>query len=437
MKKKNNFRLVLTTAMMVALFGSQSLQAQIPVTDVAANTQLVTANTNLVTLNTSVNSQLGTTNTTLNTLNQYLQTGNTGNGLIPLLSAINEKLGKSNSNDQQAESNANMAQRDLVYEQEMLKMKMGATPTQSEFLRACVEITSRTTTAQGHGAARGAADAYRQQRELATENEQYLTTPETEAAKVAARVINRGSSGYCSSQDIKNGSPGCTNGSVGSMPNADLRASSLTQGATGATTDPTNSSLTVAQADAARAYIRNILPSAPTMPSPKYLETNKGKLFQASLNRYVARISAGRDGLNAILASHEAIGVTANGNSETSGMLTDWRNKEAMWGRVFGPQLKFPQNPSERDLLRLEVFQVFADPKYKTDISTRISSTERGAAEAAKEQIRLMGIQNRIMLQMLERQEQSNVMLAAIMANQLDPVTKQSLDAASAATAQQ
>ena len=437
MKKQINFRLVLSSAVMAALLGSTSAQAQIPVTDVAANAQLTVANSNLVTLNASVNTQLTTTNTQLTTLNNYLQTGYTGNGLIPLLSAINEKLGKSNSNDQQAESNANMAQRDLVYEQEMLKLKMGATPTQSEFLRACVEITSRTTTVQGHGAARGASDAFRQQRQLATENEQYLTTPETPAAKVGSRVVNRGSSGYCSSQDIKNSAPGCANGSVGAMPNADLRSSSLTQGATTATTDPTNGSLTAAQADAARAYIRNVLPEAPTMPSPKYLETNRGKLFLASLNRYVARQAAGRDGLNSILASHEAIGVTANGSSETSGMLTDWRNKETMWGRVFGPQLKFPQNPSERDLLRLEVFQVFADPKYKTDISTRINNDARGTAEAAKEQIRLMGIQNRIMFQMLERQEQANTMLASILANQQDPLTKQTLDAASAATAQQ
>jgi hypothetical protein len=184
MKKQSNFRLVLSSAVMAALLGSTAVQAQIPVTDVAANTQLTVANSNLVTLNASVNTQLTTTNTQLTTLNNYLQTGYTGNGLIPLLSAINEKLGKSNSNDQQAESNANMAQRDLVYEQEMLKLKMGATPTQSEFLRACVEITSRTTTVQGHGAARGASDAFRQQRQLATENEQYLTTPETPAAKV-------------------------------------------------------------------------------------------------------------------------------------------------------------------------------------------------------------------------------------------------------------
>lgn len=375
----------------------------------------------------TMNSQLVTINTQLKTTDTYLQTGFNGNGLIPLLSSINDKLGKVNANDGQSNSNADATARARLYDQNMIDMKAAATPTQEEFKRACVAISSRMTSAQGHGAARGSSDAIRSSREAEVVLEDRIKTPGTPTQKVADLVRSRSNNGFCDKQDAENRFPGCT--AKGDLPNADVRASSLTLGATTAASDPTNGSLDAKQAAAARAYIMNTVPMPPTMPSPAALETESGKRYLVGLNRFTARSAASSTAMNNILASHQAVPLTVNGQAESSPMMRDWAERKKDWETIFGPQVAYPGSPSERDMMRYEVFHYYISPYYQNFLST-LAGDPRGEVMTGREMLKQQALTNRILFQLLQRQEDANVMMAQLLNQQMDPVSTTSLNAA-------
>lgn len=396
----------------VALMGIPGLVgAQVLVSDTVTQTELATMNAQL---------QADAT---------YLQTGYNGNGLLPLLSSINDKLGKSNASEAQSASNADTAARARIYDQRMVELKAAGVPTQEAFKRACVAITSRMTSAQGHGAARGSSDAIRSSREAEAVIEERIHTPGTPTEKIADLVRHRQANGFCDSTDVKNGFPACS--SAGAMPSADIRSSSLTLGATAAASDPTNGSLSAAQVAAAQAYIVNTLPMPPTIPSPAALETARGKEFLATLNRFTARGSSASTAMNNILASHRAVPLTVQGAAETSPMMKDWNARAADWATIFGPQVKYPTAPSERDMMRYEVFHYYVSPDYQRSIST-FTGDAAGLLSAERESLKQQALTNRILFQLLQRQEDANLMLAQLVSQEIDPVTTESLNKASA-----
>lgn len=370
--------------------------------------------------------ELGTMNAQLQSDATYLQTGYNGNGLLPLLSSINDKLGKSNASDAQTINNNDAAARRRIYDQKMLEMKASATPTQEEFKRACVDITSRLTSAQGHGAAGGASDAFNGARVHSEEREAYFKTATTLNEKLAVTAVNRGKSGYCSKEDVENGAPGCDGQDVGALPSADNRGTSLTIGATSTPSAPSNGSLSPQQAAAAQAYILKTAAMPPNIPSPDALEKEAGKQFLAALDRFTARQSASGDALNNILSSHRQIPYTVNGGSETSPSQKNWATKQDEWGTIFGPKIAFPAIPSERDMLRYEVFHFYASPQY-----TKFVGTINSEIVASREIIKQQALTNRLLFQMIQRQEDANMMMAQILNQNMDPLTTEALNTAS------
>jgi hypothetical protein len=428
---KSNFSLMLVAAgIMLALAPGQSraVYYNLEPTQLLVLGEIKSMNAELVTANTS----LGTIATNTTTLNTYLETGNNGNGLIPLLSSINDKLGKSNANESETELTQNSAARARIYDESMLGLKAGATPTQETFQRACVAVTSRMTTPQGHGAAGGASDVFRNARSFAPENEQAMTAEATESTRLADLVAARGKKGFCDAQAIKNDSPGCVGQSPGAMPNADVRSSSLTMGATAVPEEPTNGSLDQAQLDAGHAYIRQSQPQPAAIPDDAARQTAEGKTYMAYLNKYVARQAASRDAMSSILDSHAQIPSTINGKAEMSPSLQDWRAKKVAWEQTFGPQIKFPETPSERDTMRFEVFNHYSNAEYISSIA-RIPvgrpDIVGGIAQVGKEQLALQALNTRILFQMLERQEQANILLAQILNQSMDPMTRKEMTA--------
>lgn len=410
---KNTLKIRMLAASVVALLIAAPASAQIPVTDVA---HIAVSNAN--------GAQLTTMNAQLRSTDMYLQGGyNAGNGLLPLLSSINEKLGKANSAEAEAGSIDDTSARSRLYEQRMIDMKAAGTPTQADFKRACVAISSRMTSAQGHGAARGAADAFRIARSGAADREVRLKAPGTPTQKLADLARDRNNDGFCSKEDLQNGFPGC-NGE-GNLPNADIRASSLTVGANASDTDPSNGSLTAAQQAAARAYITNTSPTPPNLPSPAALETSGGKRFLAMHNQFSARSAASGDAMNNILASHAAMPLTVNGQAENSGVARDWQQRRGDWQDIFGNKLAFPVNPSERDMLRYEVFRYYTSPEYQ--VSLQKTADDRGLSGLAREQLAQTALTNRLLFQLIQRQEDENVILAQLLNHQLDPMTSQGL----------
>lgn len=419
----------LFAAMAAVIAVSGSVHAQMVVTDPVHTAVNQAGWAQQATQMGTMNSQLVTINTQLKTTDTYLQTGFNGNGLIPLLSSINDKLGKVNANDGQANSNDNITARARLYDQNMIDMKAAATPTQEEFKRACVAISSRMTSAQGHGAARGSSDAIRSSREAEVVLEDRIKTPGTPTQKVADLVRSRSNNGFCDKQDAENGFPGCT--SEGDLPNADVRASSLTLGATTAASDPSNGSLNAKQAAAARAYIMNTVPMPPVMPSTAALETESGKRYLVGLNRFTARSAASSTAMNNILASHQAVPLTVNGQAESSPMMRDWAERKKDWETIFGPQVAYPGSPSERDMMRYEVFHYYISPYYQNFLST-LAADPRGEVMTGREMLKQQALTNRILFQLLQRQEDANVMMAQLLNQQMDPVSTASLTSAAA-----
>lgn len=352
-----------------------------------------------------------TTATTLTELNTYLQTGYNGNGLIPLLSSMNDKLGKSNATESQQGINENMAARERMYDDYMLRMKADATPTQEEFQRACVAISSRMTSAQGDGAAGGSADAFRNLRTYALTSEQRYQKPGTATTRLADLVRDRGANGFCSSDDVNNGAPGCSQ--VGDMPSADLRSSSLSMGATSGATDPTNGSLNAKQQQAALAYIENSIPQPATIPDARQRETAQGSAYMVYLNKFQARTAAGRDAMVNILSSHAAMPVT-NGSAP---ILENWAKMQPAWQRIFGPKLAFPQAPSERDQMRFYVMRYSADPNYPAELAAMSDKS------LLMEMVQVQALNARIQFAILQSLDDANKQLFQINNNQLDPVT--------------
>ena len=376
---------------------------------------------------TAINGELATMNAQLRSTDTYLQGGyNAGNGLLPLLSSINEKLGKSNSADGEQGSIDDTAARSRIYEQKMIDLKADATPTQADFKRACVAISSRMTSAQGHGAARGSADAFRAARVAAIDREERLKAPGTPTQKLGDLARDRNSNGFCAKEDMANGFPGCDG--EGSLPNADIRASSLIVGASATPSDPSNGSLNAQQQAAARAYITNTAAMPPNIPDPAVLEKSGGKVYLTTLNRFAARQAASGDAMSNILASHEQMPLTVNGQAEVGGVLKDWALRQGDWQDIFGNKLAFPTNPSERDLLRYEVYRYYSSGEYQ--VSLQQAANERGLSGLAREQLTQTALTNRLLFQLLQRQEDSNIILSQLLNQQMDPLTTQGMNAA-------
>ena len=392
-------------ALAAALAFAPALQAQQVVVAPLTNAQLVISNT-----------QLGSMNTQLATLNTYLQTGYNGNGLIPLLGAINDKMGKSNSFDAQAVTSNNVSARERIYDQKVMEVVERTTPSQEEFLRACVNLTRARANAAGGGASAGggAGASASQSRDSARAGGEY-TANRPEASRLADRVRER--QPYCDDNAVKNKAPGCT--AKGTLPNADIQGLSLTRGATATPEQPTNSTLTAEQAKAADAYIGNVAPTPLGQPREVSINTEAGRAYMVYLNKFNARASTVRDTLAGIKAKH----VEVEAGSGNNPLLTQWRSKQTSWAAVFGGKEKFPTTPSQWDMLRLEVMAYNYDPEYIASLAT----LSKDPALVAQEQIKLAALQAKLTLMLIESTDRNTQVQAVLAAHQMEPLTTGSM----------
>lgn len=422
---KNTFKIRMLAAATVAMLVSAPAFAQWTV-NVNSDISPTTIERNLSL--TAINGELATMNAQIRSTDTYLQGGyNGGNGLLPLLSSINEKLGRSNSSESEMGSINDTASRSRIYEEKMIDLKAAGTPSQADFRRACVAISSRMTSSQGHGAARGAADTFQRTRFAALPREERIKAPGTPTQKLADLVRDRNTNGFCSKEDMQNGFPGCS--IEGNLPNADIRSSSLTAGATTNPSEPTNGSLDAEQQAAARAFMANVSAAPPRLPTEAALATNDGQRFLTVLNQFASRQAVADDALGNILSSHEAMPLTVNGQQEQSPIMKDWQMRKNDWSQIFGSKMKFPDAPSERDLLRYEVFRYYTSGDYQR--SLQVPANDHGLTSLAREQLAQTAVTNRLLFQLLERQEDTNKILATLLHQQMNPLSTESLNAAS------
>jgi len=371
--------------------------------DIAANTSAVSAGAS------SITTQLGYTHT-------YLTTGSTGGpgGMIALLGGINDRLGRmTNFNDETVE-NDDMAARQRMYDQKMMEVRGANIPKPSNVRRACVQATAasgRAGAARASGGAARAAGAALSKR---------YDDNRTEAEGFADAGINRDKLGVCSQFDVDNLRPGCANRAVGERPNADARLASLFDGGMGtASSGPVNQSIDQKGFEIGQQVISNIVPTPPKKPTSKEIsQSQAGIVYMLDYSRFESRAAVANDALADVLSFGVAMDVEGASiePSLSAPFLQTWAQNQGEYEKIFGAG-NFPNAPSERELLRFAVMKDYASVQDATELGA-IS-----AEELARRQFAATAVSNRVNLEILNRMEKQNALMAALLSHEMDPLT--------------
>lgn len=361
-----------------------------------------------------LNKQLAVTNT-------YLTTGvaptATPGGLIGKLNAINEKLGRLNSYNDEAISSEDMAARQRMFDDYQREIRAERLALPSDISRACVQASRAATRAATN---RGSGGGARLAREAAVER---LTDTRPQVQNLIDAAINKADLGTCSQSDYDLRRAGCQGGK-GDRPNADILASSLFDG--GKTGPQSNLSIDEQGFKIGQQVISNIAPlKAATPQTAEQMQSEQAKEYELQAMRYNARAATVSDSLADILGFGVAMDVPGLGipAAQIALVRQTWgaEGNKDKYEEMFGPGT-FPAMPSEREMLRFEVFESYAS----------VTSEQEGVAvkddEIARKTMELAAINARINFALLERMEKQNALLAAMLAQQMDPLTGQALD---------
>jgi len=367
---------------------------------------------------------------TLAAMQTYLETGQTSSlsgalggqgGLIAQLGTLNAQISSMRKQAQNDLGNQDVRARALASERAILNALDDATKPIS--VRECRSVAA-SSGAFGGGAGGGGAgvNTTKGGEEAAREIEPEMLTPGTENDYVARLLYSNKASNYCTEEDKNNKIPKC--GAVGSLPGANNNPMSLIRGATkDPSTKPGNYSIKLDREDdqfaAAIDYVRFSRP----FPAPMVNEGSKNqpavKRYLVMQRRYNSRAMAVVYGLTTILAESLALPsghpfVQNVWNGETGAQLkTDYAE--------INPGIDVPKAPSERELMHLLVQRQFANQLTGEDLQA--SEPEY----FAKRSLELDKINAYLALKLNEKSEWSNIMLAHILSNDIDPVDRKKL----------
>ncbi|HCJ8469479.1 TPA: hypothetical protein NV714_003269 [Escherichia coli] len=371
-------------------------------------------------LTTAVTSGFSTQNALLaanhTQLMSYLMGTTTGgNGLVEGITSMNTKLGFLVSATKQDPANSDLAARARMMDEIQLKDK------QSTFQDAnsCSEAS--------FSALKGGASA------TSRDMHQVVTVYDMDNIKSAKREItqlqevlnNRGKKGYCTQSESTNGVGTCSGG-PGPLENADVTSLSLFTAVAGKKEKRNQTFETQEQRQAAQDYKENLKGVAPPSLDEEKAKTEGGVKYAALQNIYASRISAVLDSLNSISSLREG----PSDDSKNAGAriyLGDpgkaWKDQETTWKIVF-PGTPFPKSPSEKDTLNYDVFSRYADVSPTGWQNTIGAKDEK---DIAAEMARMTALQLRLNLLSIDQQEKTNLLLAALLAQSLNPVTSDTL----------
>lgn len=368
------------------------------------------------------------TTTQLTTTHTYLSTGQTGGpgGMIALLGGINERLGMvTNANDESVE-NSDLAARQRIYDERMMDVRGSRIAKPSSVQRACVQATAA---AGRSGAGRAARGASRGASDDAIERYNDARPQIQALLDVAAQ---KSTLGTCTAVDVEEGRPGCRGQSVGDRAGADIRPDSLFDG--GAPSDQANLSVDQKGFEIGKQVIRNLTPLPPDkLVNDEQKQSQGGSLYMVSYDRFVSRAAAGSDALSDVLGFGVSLGaeeVDPSVKAAAAPFLRVWGNNRAEYEELFGPGT-FPEEPSERELLRFAVFKHYASTQEAEESA---AMTEE---DFQRSQLELAAINARVNYEILQRLEKQNVLLSVILANQMEPMTIGEMRARAAAVAGQ
>lgn len=230
---------------------------------------------------------------------------------------------------------------------------------------------------------------------------------------------------------------GCT--AVGTMPDGDARAQSILVpahdydkvAAGDAAEIAKASSLTYSptQAKVAAMATRNLAQgfSAPAL-SPEAEKSPAGKLLLAKEKILQMRISPAVQALASIAGSRTP---AALGSNAATALSANWKSTAGpIYSRVFPAGTVVPDVPSTAELTRFEVYRRMFDIGGGADSWVGKLMESNDPAQVAQIQAETQAVQLYVEYEILGKLEENNAMQAAILAQLVNPVSKQEITAA-------
>lgn len=348
-----------------------------------------------------------------------------GNGLIETLVSMNDKLAQANITANENQKNTVMSNANQAIQEQRMKNVLKRIPDAN----ACVEATA----AGGRGSAGSNTNAAKAA--LAENSVKMFTGASTGINEAKNNVMGRVSIDVCSGEDVKYNRGGCS--AIGQYPDRDKSASSLTTPPLSVSdaqgNKVSNQSYNVKQMKVADAAKHNLIGNLPLQQlNDRNLEdTKEGREYLSAFSSFVARSTAGTNAVDSILSIKKSGDVSVNsrgvnigsGLGSTVGAVQAWTDAsvKTKYETLF-PGAEFPPKPSEWEMLRYEIYSRYADTTGADAWQVKISSTDE--KETAHEQARMQAIDLRLQMLQIERTEDTNILLAALLGQQLQPVDK-------------
>lgn len=348
-------------------------------------------------------------------LYKYLSTGIGGSptsGLLANQAAANTTLAKGVANDVQAVPNADAMARDRAAKDAVLQRYADATkmPTAASCRRSASASVGGGGGSSGGGS--GAGD------EVAANDEdvkRYQKPAPTLAS--AADLVTGDQVKFCTAENVLDKTPGCAK--AGEIPGANMHSTWLRFPARKAGNESSVSHATIVKGSlshqAATSYIAMVSAMPATSTRDNFKNSPEGRLFLAYRQRYSGRATTATSAMNGVLARSMA-GTTAP-------LL--WSSQADEYKTLY-PKFKFPTNPSEYERDRFSVDSLFLKKAQDDDKSLTGDALIRRLLEVQK-------INARQALRAADAAEQNSILLSALLANAIDPVTREKLDAMAAA----
>jgi len=314
--------------------------------------------------------------------------------------------------------------------------------------RNCTEIIRGAAGRGSMGGGGGTRAGKARVESLAAANSPGTRVSDTDHAADVLSVHGSASNGYCSKQDVSytgdaakafgatRNASSCT--AVGAMPDADARVQSIfvpahdfekvAAGDAAEIAKATSLTFNDDQQKAAAYASKNLASSfSPPAMSKEAEDSPAGKLLLAKQKILQARISPAVSAIAQIAAGRSPVAL---GTTAADGLAQSWlTNATPVYQRVFPAGTVVPQKPSSMEILRYEVYRRFLDIGGGADSWTTKLNENQDPAKIAQIQAETQAVQLYVEFELLNRIEENNAIQAAILAQLVNPITKQEVSA--------
>ena len=314
--------------------------------------------------------------------------------------------------------------RKALGEQAIAQRDIKAVPT----LERCVELTASLSRAAATRSSRGSGGKVEQN------IDKRLQRVNSFSSSAAMSIEGRQDLGSCTSFEADNKITKCS--SAGLYPGGDHKSDSLfinrdmsksktIESINGASERVPSANYTLdpkGQAVAER-YIGNLVASkAPIMLSPAQAE--KAPAYMSLYYAVTSRIDIATHALRNIVAWKYEPSPAATGSATYQGFLTYWNASKSKYEDMFGDQFTWPSRPSEYEMLHFEIMKNYADV-----LGTKTANSVNDGGDTDKQILEQAILNNYLSWLKIKQGEDTNSLLAGLLANNLSPMPLEQLEA--------